>query len=193
MHSSRMRTARALTIFPGSLPSGCPISDLGGVFVGGGGGGGGELPSVLGGEGSAFWSGWWVGLPSDLRRVCPLIWRGSALSGQENRTNSVLLTGLEFNCTVRDFLCPSHLIPIDLNVIQNWVQFLVMDLMGDLGQARGMRAPLGTQILSISCSKIWQNHMLASPPPPRELAPTGVILDPPLGGGGGSALMHLIY
>ena len=23
---------------------------------------------------------------------------------QENRTNSVLLTGLEFNCTVRDFL-----------------------------------------------------------------------------------------
>ena len=45
---------------------------------------------------------------------------------QENRTNSVLLTGFEFNCTVRDFLCPSHLIPIDLNVIRNWVQFLVM-------------------------------------------------------------------
>ena len=48
------------------------------------------------------------------------------VSEQENRTNSVLLTGLEFNCTVRDFLCPSHLIPIDLNVIRNWVQFLVM-------------------------------------------------------------------
>ena len=47
-------------------------------------------------------------------------------SEQENRTNSVFLTGLEFNCTVRDFLCPSHLIPIDLNVIRNWVQFLVM-------------------------------------------------------------------
>ena len=45
---------------------------------------------------------------------------------QENRTNSVLLTGLEFNCTVRDFLCPSHSIPIDLNVIRNWVQFIVM-------------------------------------------------------------------
>ena len=47
-------------------------------------------------------------------------------SEQENRTNSVLLTGLEFSYTVKDFLCPSHLLPIDLNVIRNCIQFLVL-------------------------------------------------------------------
>ena len=42
------------------------------------------------------------------------------------RINSILLTGLEFNCTVRDFLCLSHLVLIDLNVIRNCIQILVL-------------------------------------------------------------------
>ena len=36
--------------------------------------------------------------------------------------NSILLTGNEFNCTVRDFLCPRHWLFIDFNVIQNCTQ-----------------------------------------------------------------------
>ena len=36
--------------------------------------------------------------------------------------NSFLLNGLEFNCTARDFLCPSHWLRIDFNVIQNCLQ-----------------------------------------------------------------------
>ena len=31
--------------------------------------------------------------------------------------NSILLTGIEFNCTVRDFVCPQHWFLIDFNVI----------------------------------------------------------------------------
>ena len=58
---------------------------------------------------------------------------------QENRTNSVLLTGLEFNCTVRDSLCPSHLLPIDLNVIQNWVQFLVMSSLNSMNSLNSLK------------------------------------------------------
>ena len=34
--------------------------------------------------------------------------------------NSVLFTGLEFNCTVRDFLCPWHCFFTDYNVIWNY-------------------------------------------------------------------------
>ena len=36
--------------------------------------------------------------------------------------NSILLTGLEFNCMVRDFLCPRHWLLIDFSVIRNCVQ-----------------------------------------------------------------------
>ena len=36
--------------------------------------------------------------------------------------NSVLLTGLEFNYTVRDYLCPCHWFLIDFNVIRNCIQ-----------------------------------------------------------------------
>ena len=35
---------------------------------------------------------------------------------------SILLTGLEFNCTVRDFLCPWLWFLIDFNVIQNCIK-----------------------------------------------------------------------
>ena len=36
--------------------------------------------------------------------------------------NFILLTGLEFNGTVRDFLCPQNWLTIDFNVSQNYIQ-----------------------------------------------------------------------
>ena len=45
---------------------------------------------------------------------------------EQGKTVKILFSLPASNLTVRDFLCPSHLIPIDLNVIRNWVQFLVM-------------------------------------------------------------------
>ena len=59
----------------------------------------------------------------------------------------------------------------------------------DLRGVRGTRAPLGAQILSISCSfgKIWQNCMLAPAHPlPRELAP------PPWGNPGSATELNII-
>ena len=51
------------------------------------------------------------------------------LSLQTFLYNSVLLTGVEFNYTVRDFLCPWHWLVIDFSVIRNsgfssWTLFL---------------------------------------------------------------------
>ena len=42
------------------------------------------------------------------------------------RYNSVLLTSLEFNCTVRDYLCPWHWLRIDFSVIRNCIQKFVL-------------------------------------------------------------------
>ena len=40
--------------------------------------------------------------------------------------NSILLTGLEFNYMVYDFLCPSHWLLIDFCIVQNCVQKFVL-------------------------------------------------------------------
>ena len=55
--------------------------------------------------------------------------------------------------------------------------------MADLGGAQGVRAPWVSKFFRFHAvfGKIWQNRMLAPPPPPGELAPPpGEILDPPL-------------
>ena len=44
--------------------------------------------------------------------------------------NSVLFTGLKFNYTVKDFLCPLHLFLIDFNVVGNDAQKLRWLLLG---------------------------------------------------------------
>ena len=36
--------------------------------------------------------------------------------------HSFILNGLEFNCTVRDFLCPQHWFLIEFNIIRNCTQ-----------------------------------------------------------------------
>ena len=40
--------------------------------------------------------------------------------------NSILLTSLEFNCTVKDFLCPLWWLLIDFNVTRNCTQRVVL-------------------------------------------------------------------
>ena len=45
---------------------------------------------------------------------------------QEFHINSILLTSLEFNCTLTDFLCLWHLLLIYLNVIRNYIWIPVL-------------------------------------------------------------------
>ena len=71
------------------------------------------------------------------------LWTHQDISVQEFRINSIL--GLEFNCTVRDFLCPWHLLLIDLNVIRNCIQIPVLDRFWI--QNREYRATMGWNLI----------------------------------------------
>ena len=61
-----------------------------------------------------------------LRGQSTNLWETLSSTVQTFVYNSILLTGLEFNCTVRDFLCPLHWPLIDFDVIRNCVQKFVL-------------------------------------------------------------------
>ena len=67
--------------------------------------------------------------------------RNSPIRSTNVRTNPILLTGLKFNCTVMDFLCPWHWFLIDFNVIGNYTQKLILYVRKLIACKLGISAP----------------------------------------------------
>ena len=63
--------------------------------------------------------------------------------------NTIFLTGLEFDCTVRGYFCPWHWLLINLNVIRNEIEKFV------LLKVNSLSIPNLRQLLDLGCVRMF--------------------------------------